>query len=235
MSLFRAERPSVNRVHFEGTQLPTPGNVSGGTSAGPTPGDIWFDLTTQTFQSITGAGQAGLASSYASPPLVAAAVTATNPSSAAALMTYAFPVGQLNAVGKAFNIFAGGNYTTATGQTPTFTIAVTLGDGTNTRTLLTWTSGATTAVATAQPWNLDGTVVIQASGSSGTAYAHGAASITLGTTTTAASAKYLDANTAVTSAVNLTLATTLTVTALFSSSNAGNNVVEDMLVITNLN
>lgn len=234
MSLFRSERPSVNRVHFEPTQLPTPGTVSGGTSSGPTPGDLWFDQTTQSFQAVTGVGQVGLTLT-APVPLIGSAVTQTNPTSAANLLTYAIQPNQFNALGKAIHIYGAGEYTTDGGTARTITIAVTWSDGTNTRTLLTWTSGATTASQTNLPWNVEGYITVQAVGSAGTAFAHGTAWVTLGSSAPGATTSYNDTNTAVSSAINLTVSGTLAVNALFSGSNAGNTITQDMLIVSGLN
>jgi len=156
-------------------------------------------------------------------------VTATNPSAAANLMTFAFPAGSLNNLGRTLSLYAYGLYTTASGQTPTLNLTVIMNDGTNTRTLLSWTSGATTASSSNFPWNFDCTIVTTAAGSSGTFEGHGTANVTLGASAGGALTSYNDVITGASSALDLTKVNTMTVQCLFSSSNAGNSVTERVL------
>lgn len=160
---------------------------------------------------------------------LANAVTNTNPTTATALMTYKFPAGSLNLLSRIVDIFAAGEMTTGTGTTTT--VAVTLGDGTNTRTVATWTTGSLTTGQTSLPWEFDLSFYVSTAGSSGKVFGHGLFSIPL-TAPTAAVASYNDQNTAATSALDLTQLITLSVTSLFGSSNAGNAVTQDMMQIS---
>lgn len=188
-----------------------------------------------TFGSSTGAPQIVIPSGTAGIDLVMPvtdvtnAVTKTNPTSATALMTQKFPSGALNNLGRAIDIFAAGEVTTGVSSTVTF--AVTLNDGTNTRTVATWTTGALTTGQTNLQWEIDLAFDINVAGSSGKVFGHGTYSIPL-TAPTAAVSAYTDANTAASSTLDLTQLITLSVTALFGTSNAGNSVTQDLLQIT---
>jgi hypothetical protein len=150
-------------------------------------------------------------------------------------MTTTFPAQALSSVGKTLYVYGAGEYTTDSGTGRTITLAVTINDGTNTRTLLTWTSGATTASQTSMPWNFDGYITITTAGASGTAFSHGTANITLGASASGAVSSYNDTNTANSSAIILTASTTVSVTQLYSGSNAGNTFTQDLMVIEVLN
>jgi len=82
------------------------------------------------------------------------AVTQVNPTSATALMTYNFPNGSLNQLDRVVQVFAAGEVTTGAESAASQTFAVTLFDGTNTRTVATWTTGNVTASQTNLPWRL---------------------------------------------------------------------------------
>lgn len=229
MSLFRDESPTVGVVTFDPVK-PGLGVGSAGTASGAQNGALWYDATLNSFQLVQDNAQGGIPSSPAALS-IAAAVTNTNATSATALMTYAFLPGSLNVVGKTLDIYAAGTYTTDGGTGRTITFAVTLGDGTNTRTIATYTTGATTASQTKFPWNYDATIITQAVGSSGTVYGHGILNITLGSSIGGALTSYNDQNNAASSALDLTKTITLTLTQLYSGSNAGNIFVEDTLAL----
>lgn len=156
------------------------------------------------------------------------AVTNANPTSATALMTYAFPGGSLNQLDRLISLFAAGEITTGVGTTTTF--AVTLNDGTNTRTVATWTTGALTTGQTGLPWEVDLSFTVSVGGTSGAVFGHGGLAIPL-TAPTAAVSEYFDTNTASTSALNLTQRIVMSVTSLFGTGNASNSVTQDMMII----
>lgn len=230
MSLFRRESPRLNAVVLEDF-YGTSGIGTGGLASGYPAGTLYKDPITGQLSYITPAGTLIVSATNPVPTVAAASVTNTNATTATALQTYAFQPGQLNIVGKAVHVYAAGEYTTDSGSARTVTVALTQGDGTNTRTLATWTSGATTASQTSFPWHVDAWITTQAAGTAGTMFAHGNLFITLGSTQAGASTIYADVNTAVTSALDLTKTNTLSVTQLFSGSNTGNTFTEDMLIV----
>lgn len=163
---------------------------------------------------------------------LANAVTNTNATTATALMTYVFPGGSLNTLSRIIDIYAAGEYTTDSGTARTITLALTFGDGTNTRTLGTWTTGATTASQTGMPWNFDFAAVVSTAGSSGKLFGHGTANVTLGASAAGALTSYNDTNTAASSTLDLTKQITLSVTQLYSGSNAGNTFTQDFMQLS---
>ena len=227
MSLFDFELPHVQAIVFDPAK-----QVSGIGSAAPAQGlpsgSMWFDvggnLTSISPTSITPSGLQTAIQGVQ----VAGKVTNANPTSATAMMTYVFPAGALNNTNRLLELFFAGEATTGTGSTMTF--AVTFGDGTNTRTLFTATTGALTTGQTNLPWEIYLYNMTASTGTSGALFAHGGLSIPL-TAPTAAVAEYLDQNTANSSALNLTLPITMSVTSLFGSTNAGNSVTQDMMQI----
>lgn len=160
---------------------------------------------------------------------LANAVTNVNPIAATALMTYAFPAGSLNLLNRIVDVFAAGEMTTGAETAATQTYAITLNDGTNTRTVATWTTQAQTASQTSVPWEIELVFETTTAGTSGKVFGHGSLSIPL--TPAGAIAGYLDTNTAATSTLDLTQKVTMSVTMLFASTNASNSVTQDMMVI----
>lgn len=226
MSLFRDENPVLATVTLDPTKQAL-GVGSGGIAAGANNGVMWYDIG-NSFQTIVGSEQAGL---QVVPPIteLAGAVTNANPTSATNLMTFVFPAGALNTLKRTLEIFAAGEITTGTGTTTT--VAVTMNDGTNTRTLLTFTTGSLTTGQTSLPWEVFGVIETNTIGSSGKMFGHGSLSIPL-TAPTAAAAEYLDQNTAASSTLDLTKSITLAVNSLFGSTNAGNSVTQDLLYMS---
>lgn len=221
MSLFRDEVPTVGAIIFDPTKQVV-GTGSGGIAAGLPAGSMWYDVTTGSFQSITGLGQVGLA--IAGPTNVTA-VTDTNPTTATALQTTVIPAGTLNVVGKTISVTAAGVYTTDANTARTITIAGTLGAV----SMFSFTTGATTASQTGFPWQLFMTMVVTTKGSSGVLTVNGQLAITLGSSIGGAQTIY--GYSAASSAVDLTVAETFSMTALFSGSNAGNTITENILQV----
>jgi hypothetical protein len=232
MSLFRDENPYVGVLTFDPQVLPANGYVTGGLANSPTTGAMWHDASKHSMQTISMGGLYGVS---LAPLPNTTGVTNTNATSATALMTTVFSASSLSSVGKTLYMFSAGEYTTDSGTGRTITLAVTINDGTNTRTLVSWTSGATTASQTSMPWNFEAYMVVTAAGASGTMFSHGTADITLGASAGGATTAYNDTNTANSSVVILTASTTLSVTQLFSGSNAGNTFTQDMMIIEVLN
>lgn len=236
MSLFSDEYPKVSVLNFDPSKPATPVGSGGVATTIASPGAIWYDAIQQNYQSVIAGTVAGLQSCL---PVNITPVTATNPSSAANLMSVVFPltgptnaagntVNILSAVGKTIDFWAAGAYTTAAAQTPTVNFTLTLG-GT---TILTWTSGATTASVT-KTWSIEGTIVVASVGTSGTVEAHGLLNIELGAGAagSVAESSYNDAVIAVSSAINFNTALTLQLTTTMSTSNAGNSVVERQQIV----
>lgn len=226
MSLFDFEIPHVQGVVFDPAKQVS-GIGSNAPSNGVPVGTVWNDVSGGGLQlipsySITGAGI------VSSPAPNITAVTATNPSAEANLMTLpTFPAGSINLIGKTLYFWAQGKYTTAGAQTPTLRIRAYYGSV----AILDFTSAATTASVT-KTWNVEGFIVTSATGASGTVQASGIFNVELGAGAagSVAETSYNDAITAASSAIDLTAAEQFKLTALFSSSNAGNSVVQQLLV-----
>lgn len=227
MSSFRFARLTGGQCVFD--QVPNPaitGSLGGLTIA---EGTFWNDVTQKNLlarvNGITGSHVQGI-------NVNTTPITATNPSSAAALMTFALPAGYLSVTGKTLRLWAAGAYTTASGQTPTLTFTVLIGG----ITPLTFVSTATTASVT-KTWNVEALITTVTAGTSGTVEAHGLLNIELGggAAGSVAESSFNDTVTAVSSTQDLTIANTLQLQVLASSSNAGNSVVQRQFVVEVLN
>lgn len=218
MSLFRDESP----IH--GALILDPYKAVTGTSNGVVPGSIWYDSATSSFQTQLPVGQSALVSAAVTN---ITPVTATNPSSQADLMTFTFPAGSLNALNRTIYFWGAGNYTTAGAQTPTFRLRASLGGV----TVLDFTSGATTASVT-KTWNVEGYIIVSATGATGTVEAHGIFNVELGAGAagSVAETSYNDAVIAASSSIDFTAADILKLTCLFSSSNGGNSIVQRQFI-----
>ena len=227
MSLFDFELP-----HVQGIVLDPAKQVSGLGSSAPSTGlpagSIWYD-STGTMQMIVPSGQTGFSSAFATNQT---AVTNTNPITAAvALMTQVFPAGSLNVVGRTIEIFAAGEYTTDGGTGRTVAFSAVLSDGTESNTLFSVTTGATTASQTGFAWQFELKSVIATTGTEANILSHGSFSILLGGSAQAASTRYLDVNTAATADTDLTLSNTLTIGQFYGGSNVGNTFTQDMMIV----
>lgn len=128
---------------------------------------------------------------------------------AQAFITQKFNAGELNVVGRTLRIKGSFIYSTTVSNVATISIAVVLGGV----TLLTITTAATnTAASTNLPVQFEIILVVTATGASGTLFASGSVDADIGTAAAAAIARYLGTNTAVSSAVNLLVADTMTAT-----------------------
>ncbi|MDP9267265.1 MAG: hypothetical protein M3P27_02935 [Acidobacteriota bacterium] len=159
----------------------------------------------------------------------ATVVTATNPSATASLMAFTITAGTFNTVDKVIHAKGSGTYTTQATQTPTITMSLALcavsGCGSGTViTLCTFTTAATTGGVT-NTWHLDGLFGTAATGASGTLESQCQLFTQLGATGGVLTPESrTTANTAVSSAIDLTAQTFLTFRVLMSTANASNNV-----------
>ena len=221
MSSFRFNDTASGQALFE--QVPSPGVFK------LKEGHFWNDVTQKNILTQIN-GQAGSLVQGIKDSVTP--VTATNPSVAADLITFALPAGFQNVVGKTLRIWASGRYVTAGGQSPTLTFTLLEGG----ITPLTWVSTATTASMT-KVWNIEAFVTTLTAGATGTLLAHGLLNVELGGTAAGAVAvsSFNDTVIAASSAIDLTAANTLKLQILASSSNAGNSVVQDQLVVEVIN
>ena len=131
------------------------------------------------------------------------------------LLSKAFGAGALNVAGTTITIAGKLVYSTTIANVATISLALTLGGV----TLATITTAATnTAASTNLPIQFSFTATVTATGASGTLIANGVVNADVGTAAAAAVATYLDTNTAVSSAVNLLNAETMTVTIAASAA-----------------
>lgn len=144
------------------------------------------------------------------------------------LMELSLTAGYLNSLGRPFDFFGAGVYTTQTAQTPTLEFKIKLctvsgcGSGTVV-TLVDITSGATTAASSNISWNLRTLGTTAATGATGNLELHGDAHLDLGSALSTASTVYNDTNTAVSSNIDLTAALFVDFTVKFSTNAAGAN------------
>ena len=144
------------------------------------------------------------------------------------LMELSLSAAYLNSLGRPFDFFGAGVYTTQAGQTPTLTFKIKLctvsgcGSGTVV-TLVTVTSAATTASSTNFPWSLRAVGTTAATGATGNLEIHGPVNTTLGASATGATTVYNDSNTAVSGNIDLTAALFVDFTVTFSTNAATAN------------
>lgn len=221
MSSFRFNDTFSGQACFE--QVPSPGTFK------LREGHFWNDVTQKNILTQIN-GQAG--SLVQGVKVNASPVTATNPSVAADLMTFAMPAGFTNVAGKTLLVTACGTYTTAGGQTPTITLTLLVGG----ITPLTFVTAATTASVT-KNWKLEAYLTTVTASSVGTFEAHGSFTFELGAGAagSVATTEILDLNAAVSSTVDLTAAQTLKLQGLMSSSNAGNSIIQRQFIVEVLN
>lgn len=152
----------------------------------------------------------------------------TNTTNDQQLMELSLSAGYLNSLGRPFDFFGAGVYTTQTAQTPTLTFKIKLctvsgcGSGTVV-TLVSITSGATTAASTNISWNVRSLGTTAATGATGNLEIHGPAAIDLGSALSTAATVYNDTNTAVSGNIDLTAALFVDFTIAFSTNAATAN------------
>lgn len=131
------------------------------------------------------------------------------------LLSLAFNAGALNIVGRKIRVTGTLIYSTTATNVATISIAVKLGSV----TLCTITTDATnTAASTNLPIQFEFEATVVSTGASATLETHGTVRANVGTAAASAVNVYLDTNTAVSSAVNLTAAATLTATIAASAA-----------------
>lgn len=149
-------------------------------------------------------------------PLVLPAQTAmTAITTAQSLLSFVFGAGALNVTGRKIRVKGVGIYSTTIANVATISIALTLGGV----TLCTITTPATnTAASSNLPFEFEFELTVVTLGASATIESHGKVIANIGTVAAAVANTYLDTNTDVSSAVNLTAAATLTVTIAASAA-----------------
>jgi hypothetical protein len=149
-------------------------------------------------------------------PLVLPAQTAkTAITTAQVLLSFAFVAGALNVIGRKLRVKGVMIYSTTVANVAAISFALKLG----TVTLCTITTAATnTAASAGLPIHFEFELTVVTLGATATIESHGRVDANIGTAAAAAAAVYLDTNTAVSSAVNLTAAQTLEVTIAASAA-----------------
>jgi hypothetical protein len=162
-------------------------------------------------------------------------VSLTNPTAATDLMTFALPQNPLgngciiNETGRGLDIFACGTYNLAASSTVVFTIKL------GTVTIATFTTASQTNTSVTLNWQLRLRALIASVGSAGTLETHGALLFDSGATLPAAASVFLDGNTGVSAAIDLTLNPLLEIMANFGTGNASSVIAQRVLDITLLN
>lgn len=157
------------------------------------------------------------------------AVTSTSPVTVSAnsvvdqqLMELSLTAGYLNSLGRPFDFFGAGVYTTQAGQTPTLEFKIKLctvsgcGSGTVV-SLVDITTTATTANSPNVSWNLRTVGTTNATGATGNLEVHGNLTADLGNLISASDTIFTDTNTAVSSNIDLTAALFVDFTVKFST------------------
>lgn len=131
------------------------------------------------------------------------------------LLSQVIGAGALNLVGRTLRVKGSVIYSTTSTNVATITIALKLGSV----TLCTITTAATnTAASVGLPLQFDFTLTVVSTGTAGTIQSHGQVTVNIGTVAAPSTAIYLDTNSGVSSAVDLTIAETLTVTIAASAA-----------------
>lgn len=131
------------------------------------------------------------------------------------LVSQTFSAGLLNTVGRSVRVRGSLVYNTTSTNVATITLALKLGAV----TLCTMTTAATnTAASTNLPIQFDFTLTVVTTGTAATINSHGRIAANIGTTAAPVTVIYLDTNVAPSSAIDLTIAETLTVTIAASAA-----------------
>ena len=196
----------------------------------PTPGDCTKWTTATTLGDITcGGGGGGTGGGIGN---ITAVTAAANTTSDQTLQELTVTSGFYNAAAQVSALYGSGIYSIATGITPTLTWKVKLctvsgcGSGTVV-TLATFTTTATTALSSNYPWNINLTNVgTHATGATGNLIVHGFLAIDLGASAATAETVFNDANTAVSSNIDLTGALFVDFTVAASSGSTSNSFTQ---------
>lgn len=158
-------------------------------------------------------------------------ITLTNPTAATDLMTFLLPLNPagngniINDGAHGLSIYAAGSYNVAAASTLVFTIKL------GTVTIATFTTASQTNTAVALNWRLNFDITTVSPGTSGTVEAHGALTFDSGATLPAAASTFLDGNTAVSSAIDLTQPALLEIMANLGTGNASSTISQRVLRI----
>jgi hypothetical protein len=150
------------------------------------------------------------------------------------LMTYSISAGVLNTVGKTLEFICYGNFDEVSGPTITFKIQL-VSPTPTTVTILSWTPATASVSRSGLPFRVYGTIITASTGATGTLEAHGEVSCDGNITAGSSGSPMLDHNTAVTGAVDLTVAQTFQLTISFNAASVSNIGRQRMLLIKALN
>src|SRR5262249_14905495 len=156
----------------------------------------------------------------------------TTPTAATDLKTFTFvsspnQLGNLlNEVGRGFQLFAAGTYNLGAASTSVFTLK--LGGV----TIATFTTASNANTSVTLNWQIDFKACVNAVGNAGTLEAHGRLGYDGGATLAAAASVFLDSNTAVSSAIDLTVPQTFELMHNFGTGNAASVVACRVFEIT---
>jgi hypothetical protein len=151
----------------------------------------------------------------AAPLILPAQAALTAITTAQGLLSFTFTAGALNVTGRKMRVKACVIYSTTAANVATLSFALVLGGV----TLCTITTAATNTTASVNlPIYFEFELTVVSLGATATIESHGRVDANIGTAAAAAAATYLDTNTAVSAAVNLTAAATLSVTLAASAA-----------------
>ena len=176
---------------------------------------IVLDQTNGVMYSSGAANNRKLMAAMGAPLVLPAQTAVTAITTAQNLLTFLFGAGALNVTGRKIRVKGVAIYSTTAANVATISIALVLGGV----TLCTITTAATNTAASANlPLRFEFELTVVTLGATATIEAHGRVDANVGTVAAAAVAVYLDTNTAVSAAVNLTSASTLAVTIAASAA-----------------
>lgn len=227
MSLFTSGAVKLPEANLSVTDITT-NNVSTSAHgfAPKSPNDATKYLDGTGVYSVPAGGSASVPSVGNITPVTANA----NSTSDQALQEVALPAGFLNTLKQQTILNSSGIFTIAVAQTPTLTFKAKLctvsGCGSGTVVTLASIVTAATVAATNNPWNMTLSAGTSATGATGTLIVHGFAAVDIGALATAAESVYNDANTAVSSTIDLTAALFVDWTVTTSTGSAGNTFTE---------
>jgi hypothetical protein len=175
----------------------------------------------------SGSGGGSSAVGNVTPVTVSAAVTTDQ-----TLQQVSLPAGLLNTLAQPYLIHGSGIFTIGTLQVPALTwkakLCTVSGCGSGTVITLASFVTAATVAASNNTWNINLKAATTATGSSGTLIVHGPLAIDIGAVSTVADTVYNDANTAPSSAINLTAALFLDFTVATSAGSATNSFTQQI-------
>lgn len=176
---------------------------------------IVLDQTNGVMYSSGSANNRKLMAAMGAPLVLPPQTALTAITTAQTLLSFIFGQGALNVTGRKLRVKIPLIYSTTAANVATLSFALTLGGV----TLCTITTAATNTAASANlPVHVEFELTVVTLGATATIESHGRVEANIGTAAAAAVAVYLDTNTAVSSAVNLTANATLAVTIAASAA-----------------